>query len=171
MSRVKFIAKFQNLNVCHFFLNLWLWLCLLLTWDLIWITSMGNHGAAWGISERRRSNAGVLVVLVSYWTLTNMDKCIPWNTEDNYNLNNTKHNWSVCIFYMAHWFNTLRSRQSGRYFPDDIFKCIFLNENMSFDKDFTQFCFYGWINNIPALVWIMAWHQQGDKPLSEPMMA
>ena len=28
----------------------------------------------------------------------------------------------------------------------------------------------GPINNIPALVQIMAWHQPGDKPLSEPMM-
>ena len=26
------------------------------------------------------------------------------------------------------------------------------------------------INNIPALVQIMAWHRPGDKPLSEPMM-
>ena len=26
------------------------------------------------------------------------------------------------------------------------------------------------INNIPALVQIMAWHRSGDKPLSEPMM-
>ena len=43
----------------HFFLNLKLWLCLLLTWDLMWITSIGNHGAA-GISQ----NAGVLVVQV-----------------------------------------------------------------------------------------------------------
>ena len=25
--------------------------------------------------------------------------------------------------------NTLRPRQDGRHFPDDIFKCIFLNEN------------------------------------------
>ena len=28
----------------------------------------------------------------------------------------------------------------------------------------------GQINNIPALVQIMAWRQPGDKPLSEPMM-
>ena len=27
------------------------------------------------------------------------------------------------------------------------------------------------INNIPALILIMAWHQPGDKPLSEPMIA
>ena len=26
------------------------------------------------------------------------------------------------------------------------------------------------INNIPALIQIMAWRQPGDKPLSEPMM-
>ena len=28
----------------------------------------------------------------------------------------------------------------------------------------------GTINNIPALVYIMAWHRSGDKPLSEPMV-
>ena len=28
----------------------------------------------------------------------------------------------------------------------------------------------GPINNIPALVQIMAWRRQGDKPLSEPMI-
>ena len=27
-------------------------------------------------------------------------------------------------------FNTLRPRQNGRHFPDDIFKCIFVNENV-----------------------------------------
>ena len=27
-------------------------------------------------------------------------------------------------------FNTLRPRQDGRHFPDDIFKCMFLNENV-----------------------------------------
>ena len=26
--------------------------------------------------------------------------------------------------------NILRPRQNGRHFPDDIFKCIFLNENV-----------------------------------------
>ena len=68
-------------------------------------------------------------------------------------------------------FNTLRLRQNGRHFPDDILKCIFMNEN---------FCFFilvslkfvpkGPINNIPALVLIMAWRRSGDKPLSEPML-
>ena len=27
-------------------------------------------------------------------------------------------------------FNILRPRQNGRHFPDDIFTCIFLNENV-----------------------------------------
>ena len=30
------------------------------------------------------------------------------------------------------WVNTLRPRQNGRHFPDDIFKWIFLNENVWF---------------------------------------
>ena len=36
--KFEFLAKFWNL-----------WLCLVMTWDLIWIHSMGNHGAAAGI--------------------------------------------------------------------------------------------------------------------------
>ena len=35
---------------------------------------------------------------------------------------------------------------------------------------FTEVVPKGPINNIPALVQIMAWHRPGDKPLSEPMM-
>ena len=68
-------------------------------------------------------------------------------------------------------FNTLRPRQNGRHFPDDIFKCIFLNENiLNPIKSSLKFVPKGSINNIPALVQIMAWRRPGDKPLSEPMM-
>ena len=69
-------------------------------------------------------------------------------------------------------FNTLRSRQNGRHFADDIFKCIFLNENVwNPIKISMKFVPKGPINNIPALVvQIMAWRRPGDKPLSEPMM-
>ena len=67
--------------------------------------------------------------------------------------------------------NTLRPRQNGRHFPDDIFKCIFLNENArTLIKISLKFVPHGPINRIPALVQIMAWRQSGDKPLSEPMM-
>ena len=67
--------------------------------------------------------------------------------------------------------NTFRLRQNGRHFPDDISKCFFLNENVSITiKISLKFVPKGPINNIPALVQIMAWRHPGDKPLSEPMM-
>ena len=69
------------------------------------------------------------------------------------------------------FFNMLRPRQNGRHFPDHIFKCIFLNENVWIPiKISLTFVPKGPINNIPALVQIMAWRRPGDKPLSEPMM-
>ena len=72
---------------------------------------------------------------------------------------------------ITHTFNTLRPKQDGRHFPDDIFKCIFLNENVQISiKISLKFVPKGPINNIPALVRIMAWRRAGDKPLSEPMM-
>ena len=41
---------------------------------------------------------------------------------------------------------------------------------MHFDSNF-KFLPKDPVNNIPALVQIMAWRRPGDKPLSEPMMA
>ena len=68
-------------------------------------------------------------------------------------------------------FNTLRPRQNGRHLLDDIFKWIFLNENVWISiKISLKFVPRGPISNIPALVQIMAWRRPGDKPLSEPMM-
>ena len=70
------------------------------------------------------------------------------------------------------WVNTLRPRQNGCHFTDDIFKCLFVNENIWISiKISLQFVPKGPMNNIPALVQIMAWRRSCDKPLSEPMMA
>ena len=67
--------------------------------------------------------------------------------------------------------NTLRPRQNGRHFPDNIFKCIFLNENVWISiKISHKFVPMGPINNMPALDQIMAWRRPGGKPLSEPMI-
>ena len=67
--------------------------------------------------------------------------------------------------------NILRPRQDGRYFPDDIFKCILLNENICISIRISlKFVPKGPINNIQALVQIMAWHRTDDKLLSEPMV-
>ena len=56
--------------------------------------------------------------------------------------------------------NTFRPRQNGRHFTDDIFKRIFLDENVRIPiKISLQLVAKGPINNIP-----------GDKPLSEPIV-
>ena len=67
--------------------------------------------------------------------------------------------------------NSLRLRRNGCYNADDIFKCIFLKETVwNPTKISLKFVPKGPINNIPALVQIMAWRRPGDKPLPEPMM-
>ena len=69
------------------------------------------------------------------------------------------------------YINILRPRQNGRHFPDNIFKCIFLNENVWISlKISLKFIPKVRANKIPPLVQIMAWRQPDDKPLSEPMM-
>ena len=81
-------------------------------------------------------------------------------------------NWKKQQWLHKHLcINSLRPRPNRRHFADDIFKCIFENENewisprMSL-KVVPRVRF----NNIPSLVQIMAWRRPGDKPLSEPMM-
>ena len=81
----------------------------------------------------------------------------------------------VSVIYYNHLgvvvINTLRQRQNGRHFPDDMLKWIFLNENVwNTIKISLKFAPTSPINNIPALVQIMAWRQPGAKPLFEPMM-
>ena len=87
----------------------------------------------------------------------------------------------MCIFHYgcrgANWLlkplyhNKLRPEQNGRHFPDDIFKWTFLNENLWISlKVSPKFVPKGPINNMPALVQIMAWRRPDDKPLSELMM-
>ena len=67
-------------------------------------------------------------------------------------------------------FNTLRPRQNGRHFPDDILNALFKNENawilINISLKFVLKCPF---NDIPALVQIMTWRRPGDKPLSGPI--
>ena len=68
-------------------------------------------------------------------------------------------------------FNTLRPKQNGHHFADDICKWLFLNENVWIPiKISLTFVPLGLINNIPVLVQIMAWRRPGDKPSSEPIL-
>ena len=65
--------------------------------------------------------------------------------------------------------NTLRPRRNRRHFADDIFKYVFMNENVWISiKISLKIVPTGPINNIRALVQIMAWRRPGDKSLSEP---
>ena len=73
--------------------------------------------------------------------------------------------------YKIMTINRLRPKQNGRHFTDDIFKCIFLKENVwILIKISLHVVTEGQINNISTLVQTMTWHRQGIKPLSEPMM-
>ena len=66
-------------------------------------------------------------------------------------LHETSHYQVVKYLYAI--FNTLRPKQNGRHFADDVFKYIFLNENMWIPvKISLKYVPKGPINNIPALV-------------------
>ena len=67
--------------------------------------------------------------------------------------------------------NSLRPRRTRRHFADDIFQCIFLNENEWISLKFSlKFVPKVRINNIPSLGQIMAWRRPGNKPFSEPRL-
>ena len=67
--------------------------------------------------------------------------------------------------------NTLRLRQNGCQFTDDIFKFFFLNEYVWISIEISmEVILRGSINNIPASCQMIAWHRPGDEPLSELLM-
>ena len=77
--------------------------------------------------------------------------------------------WSIISFRecLTHWGRY----KNGRQFPDDIFKCIFVDEKVwIFLKISLKFVSKFRIYNIPALAQIMAWRRSGDKPLLEQTM-
>ena len=61
--------------------------------------------------------------------------------------------------------NPLRLRQRGHHFANDILKCILYNKNHHIVVQILlQFVPEGPINNMPALVQMIARHWTGDKP-------
>ena len=81
----------------------------------------------------------------------NQHGCV-WYRKSTYIIARTEWPW-----YCLH-VNTLRPRQHGRHFADDTFKRIFMNENDTISAKISlKFVPKGPINNIPALVQIMAW--------------
>ena len=69
----------------------------------------------------------------------------------------------VCVTW-PQWVNTLRQRTNGRHFADNIFKCIFINENVRILlKISLKFVPKVPINNIPAL---FSWWLGADQATS-----
>ena len=67
---------------------------------------------------------------------------------------------------------SLKLRQNGHHFSDNIFKAIFFIENCCILIEISlRFVLQGPINHIPVLVHIMVGHQSGNKTSFEPMMA
>ena len=67
--------------------------------------------------------------------------------------------------------NSSTHEQNGRHFAEDIFKCIFLNENIIISIQFSlKFVPKGPIDNKSTSVHVMAWRLFGAKPLPEPML-
>ena len=86
-----------------------------------------------------------------------------WWCDQQFSIRTTK--WS------RDTINSLRPGQDGRRFADDIFTCIFINENCCILIKFSlKYVRKDPIDNNPALVQTMAWRRSEDKTLSEPMM-
>ena len=76
--------------------------------------------------------------------------------------------FTLSIYILTH----LPLNKMAAILQTNIFKCIFLNENVRIQiqislKSVSQ----GPNDSKSALVQVMTWHQTGDKPLSEPMTA
>ena len=75
--------------------------------------------------------------------------------------------------YMLTWWlvSYFSPRQNGRHFADNSLKRIFMNDNfyipIQISLKFVPKCP---IDNVAALVQVMAWYRTGDKPLPETML-
>ena len=71
------------------------------------------------------------------------------------------------IWYLTYWGRDKMNAICQTTFSNAFFR----NENVSISiKILLEFILKCPINNIPALVQILAWRRLGDKPLSEPIM-
>ena len=69
------------------------------------------------------------------------------------------------------WLNSSPPGQNAHHFADDIFKRNVLNENVKVSINISLiFIPKGPINNISALVQMMAWCRVGGKPLTEKIL-
>ena len=128
------------------------------------ITNRSSTGAirrCWSQSTRRWRMLSRSTPMLMSWSASH--HCVqrmrahwkPWSS----------HRWGNRIF------NTLRPRQNGRHLAHNIFKYIFLNANLwILNKISLKYVLWGLIDNMAALIQIMASRRRGGKPLSEAML-
>ena len=124
-----------------------------------------RYASAWQIGPFCQDTLDIhaAVIICSVWT--------PFVAQAHFtSFNISAMQYIHIVAFVLNEFNTLRPRQNGRHVAD-IFKCIFLNENVWTSIQISlKFVPKGPIDNISALVQIMAWRRPGNKPLSEPML-
>ena len=75
-----------------------------------------------------------------------------------------KFQWNFTVYAI----DAFGTRKNGRRFPDDICRCIFLKEIVWIAIEISlKFVAKVQINNIPALVRMMAWRRPCDKHLNQ----
>ena len=130
-----------------------------------------ERGSAWMVSPEMKKK-----ILVN-WDHKDMVLPKSWDNNNKQELLLLARLITLCHSHHGYFpilslvLNTLRPRQNGRRFADGTFKQIFFNVNVLILIQISlKFIPMGPINNITALVQIMAWRRPGDKPLFEPMM-
>ena len=101
--------------------------------------------------------------------------CIPCWCKNHFlsDINRGSKNMNTILWVVKKISNIkkLRPRQNGRHYPDDMFKCIFLNDKVQIPiKISLKFVSKSSVNNIPSFVQTMVWRSPGDKPLSDPIL-
>ena len=118
-------------------------------------------------SLHRQSHNRMVVPVAVKW---------PWGIKLFTNHNRAQTVYTICTLLVLN--NTLRPRQKGRHFPDDIFKYIFFNENIWISIRFSlKFVPKFPIENKPVLVqaashclnqwWLIYWHIYASIGLNE----
>ena len=106
-----------------------------------------NMGPIWGRQDPGGPHIGPMNLAIRVYTSSGLNELVLWLWWDrSFFQKDCKQ-----LSYLAHWGRDKMATISIKNSPKSISN--------------------GPINNIPALVQIMAWRRLGDKPLSEPMMA
>ena len=94
--------------------------------------------------------------------------CSHWcHCNNNNTFPTTESQWRILMIAVYH----IEAETKWAPFRSRHFNCIFLNENVWIPiKISLKFVPKDPMNNITALVQIIAWRRPGNKPLSEPMM-